>query len=182
MVAALDLSLKGKGIAAGDTFGGVENLEGSNANDVLVGNSKANALSGLIGDDKLIGQKGSDTLEGAFGADTLTGGKGNDHFVYTAVNAGGDKITDFSSAEPANNARFQFNVTIFGGLAAGSLTAAEFQISNNADAQAATVRFIFEKDTGILSYDADGNGAGAAVIIATLQAGATMSLSDIEIL
>ena len=182
VVAALDLSLKGKGVAAGDTFGGVENLEGSNANDVLVGNSKANALSGLIGDDKLIGQKGSDTLEGSFGADTLTGGKGNDHFVYTAVNAGGDKVTDFSSAAPGNNDLFQFNGTIFGGLAAGSLTAAEFQISNNADAQAATVRFIFEKDTGILSYDADGNGAGGAVIIATLQAGATMSLSDIEIL
>ncbi len=53
------------------------------------------------------------------------------------------------------------------------------QSSDAATAQSADVRFFFETDTGILRYDEDGQGGKAAMIIATLQPGATMTFDDI---
>ena len=44
---------------------------------------------------------------------------------------------------------------------------------------AVSVRFIFETDTTQRWYDAD--GAGAAVLVADLQAGATMAAANIKI-
>jgi Ca2+-binding RTX toxin-like protein len=64
------------GDAQGDTLTGIENLYGSNHNDVLTGNAGANTLSGGAGDD---------ILTGGLGADVLKGGAGNDTFVYTAI-------------------------------------------------------------------------------------------------
>lgn len=55
--------------AAGDTFSGVENLTGSDHNDILIGNNGANILNGGLGDD---------ILEGMAGADLLIGGSGGD--------------------------------------------------------------------------------------------------------
>ena len=181
VTAALDLSLEGKGFARGDTFNGVENLVGSFAFDILIGDAKSNSLDGGQGNDTLAGQKGNDKLIGSYNADILSGGEGSDKFAYGYFLDGGDTITDFSS-EAGNNDLFQFTGSGFGGIKAGSLRSAQFQISNDADAQTSAVRFIFEKDTGILSFDGDGNGRLNAYIIATLQAGATMTINDIEII
>ena len=57
------------------------------ADDMIVGGSGANALSGGAGNDWLFG------LEGV---DTLTGGSGDDKFVFTPGN-GADVITDFQA-------------------------------------------------------------------------------------
>ncbi|MEH2499378.1 Ca2+-binding RTX toxin-like protein [Bradyrhizobium sp. AZCC 1678] len=66
------------GDAAGDTFLFIQNLTGSNFNDVLRGNAGANILTGGAGND------------------TLTGGAGNDAFVFHA-GFGQDTITDFTA-------------------------------------------------------------------------------------
>lgn len=70
-----------RGEAAGDRYGGIENLEGSAFADTLVGNAGAN---------RLIGGRG---------VDTLTGGEGRDVFAFGATaetTAGGqDVILDF---------------------------------------------------------------------------------------
>ena len=183
------VSLNGTLVATGDADGDVlvliENLTGSNlaaSGDTLRGNTLANILSGLAGNDSLNGGSGNDTLIGGLGADTLTGGLGNDSFQYSALADAGDIITDFSSAAAGNNDAFKFKGSAFGGLAAGSILANQFQSSTSASAGTTDVRFYYETDTGILRYDADGSNAGAATIIATLQAGATMTLSDILII
>ena len=54
-----------------DTLVSIENLTGSDHNDILTGNAGANALSGGAGDDILIGGAGADTLIGGAGNDIL---------------------------------------------------------------------------------------------------------------
>jgi len=66
------------GEAAGDTYSSIENLIGSNENDILRGNSTANRIDGLDGNDLLLGRAGDDTLNGNNGDDTLNGGEGAD--------------------------------------------------------------------------------------------------------
>ena len=68
----------GTGDAAGDTFSGIEGLDGSNFNDSLRGNEGANRLWGRSGDDTLYGRGGNDTLIGSAGDDILVGGTGAD--------------------------------------------------------------------------------------------------------
>lgn len=185
--AALDGSIAGTGDALGDTFISIETLEGSRHNDTLIGDTSGNTLRGMRGDDNLSGGGGADTLEGSagndritggLGADILSGGIGNDTFVYDALNQAGDVITDFSSTGAGNNDRFEFLGTAFGNLAAGGLLASQFQNNGTSAAANADVRFIYNVNTQQLFFDSDGNGGNAAVLLATLQPGATMNLAD----
>ena len=64
--------------AAGDRLSGIENIEGSNHNDVLTGDDGANTLYGGNGLDTLHGGGGEDRLSGGDGSDFLTGGSGID--------------------------------------------------------------------------------------------------------
>ncbi|GKT30396.1 FecR domain-containing protein, partial [Aduncisulcus paluster] len=66
-----------------DSLSGIENLVGSGYDDVIVGDSAANTLSGLAGDDSISGGAGDDLIEGGTGADTLEGGAGQDTFRFT---------------------------------------------------------------------------------------------------
>ncbi len=59
--------------AQGDTFNSIENLAGSDFEDLLVGNEQNNYLNGWNGNDTLIGGEGFDKLFGGDGNDTLTG-------------------------------------------------------------------------------------------------------------
>jgi Ca2+-binding RTX toxin-like protein len=83
------------GNAAGDTFVGIENVNGSQGGDTLIGSSGANALNGF---------ESNDVISGGAGKDTLTGGAGADRFVYASiaesvVGANADRIADFSHAQ-----------------------------------------------------------------------------------
>jgi Ca2+-binding RTX toxin-like protein len=66
------------GDATGDQFISIENLEGSNYDDFLIGDDSNNILTGLDGDDTLQGEGGDDQLFGGIGKDILRGGRGND--------------------------------------------------------------------------------------------------------
>jgi Ca2+-binding RTX toxin-like protein len=180
VVLALDGSLDATGWADGDTYTAIEQIFGSRAGgDELVGNSSANKLSSFGGADILAGQAGNDTLEGGNGIDTLSGGNGNDIFLFRAIAQGGDLITDFSSTGAGNDDRFMIVASAFGGgLVAGALAAGQFQIRADNLAQDAD-GFIFRTTDATLWFDVDGTGAGAAVLVADLQATATMTSLDI---
>ncbi len=177
---ALDLSFAQNGAALGDTYFEMENVFGSDiGNDVIRGNGAANALFGWGGNDSLDGASGNDVLRGGTGIDTLTGGIGNDTFRFSALNECGDVITDFGNILSSDD-RFQITAAAFGGgLVAGALAANQFITRADNLAQDADDRFIFNTTDRTLWFDADGNGAGAAVMVADLQAGAIVTAADI---
>jgi hypothetical protein len=55
----------------GDNVKGIENVEASPKNDILVGSSAANTLAGGAGDDDITGGTGADTLLGGGGSDVI---------------------------------------------------------------------------------------------------------------
>ena len=59
------------GDATGDTFAGIENVQGSDYPDELTGDGGDNTLIGLGGDDVLAGGGGADTLSGLDGIDIV---------------------------------------------------------------------------------------------------------------
>jgi Ca2+-binding RTX toxin-like protein len=85
------------GEAAGDIYIDIEEMEGSNGNDTLGGDTQANSLYGLNGHDWIDGRTGNDTLYGSEGNDTLVGGEGRDRLE------GGNGI-DFASYETSLSA------------------------------------------------------------------------------
>lgn len=160
--------------AQGDALTSIENVTGGNGNDSLVGSDGiANVLSGGVGSDNLYGLSGNDVLIGGAGNDRLEGGLGADTFVFNApVGAGNiDTINDFNVADDVIHlSRATFNV------GAGTLAAGAFVIGSAA--ADTDDRIIYNSTTGALLYDADGNGAGAAVQIATLATGLALTNDD----
>jgi Ca2+-binding RTX toxin-like protein len=165
------------GFGGGDTLIGIERVDGSAFADVLIGDGNDNVLQGMSGDDTLRGGGGNDSLVGGNGADTLTGGSGNDQFVFnTAPGAGqADTITDFVSGSDG----LRFDDAVFAGLTPGALPPSAFHLGTSA--QDADDRLIYDQATGSLWYDSDGNGAGAAVLVASLGAGTMLAASDIGV-
>jgi Ca2+-binding RTX toxin-like protein len=180
---ALDLSFENDGAALGDTYMAFEYVIGSAGGaDMLRGDGGANSLTGMGGRDSLDGAGGADILRGGNGVDTLTGGTGDDVFRYYTLGERGDGITDFTNVA-GNDDKFQISAAGFGGgLTVGALVPAAFQSRADNVAQDANDRFIFRTTDQTLWYDADGNGAGAALMLADLQAGATMTFADITVI
>ncbi|MDK9693205.1 MAG: hypothetical protein OEL19_03010 [Sulfurimonas sp.] len=165
------------GGSGSDTISQFENLTGSNHHDTLTGNALANAINGGAGNDWMNGAAGGDVLTGLAGNDTLIGGGGNDRlsggagvdsFVFNAaLSATGNKdtITDFVAADDT----ISLENAIFAKLTTtGALSAANFVASSSGNAVDANDYVLYNTTSGVLSYDADGNGAGAAVAFALL--------------
>jgi len=166
---SVNLSLAGAqntGPAGIDTLSGIENLVGSNYNDTLTGDAGNNNLDGYAGNDTLNGNAGADLIRGGGGNDTLTGGPGMDTFRFDVpANAASnlDTLTDFTPADDTielENAVFA-KLTATGPLAAGNFSATG--VATDADDYV-----VYDAAIGALYYDADGNGAGAAVQVASL--------------
>ncbi|MBF9060365.1 hypothetical protein HKCCSP123_14370 [Rhodobacterales bacterium HKCCSP123] len=82
---AFDINLQTGTDGFGNTYSGIEAVEGGSQNDTVVGNDTVNELlDGGGGDDNLSGGGGNDTLRGGIGNDGLIGGDGGD------LLAGGD--------------------------------------------------------------------------------------------
>lgn len=54
-----------------DTLVSIEDVEGTNFNDILYGDERSNKLVGLGGDDEIEGREGSDILDGGAGNDSI---------------------------------------------------------------------------------------------------------------
>ncbi|MBC7667981.1 MAG: hypothetical protein H7236_05865 [Gemmatimonadaceae bacterium] len=178
----VDLSNPGlnSGEAAGDRYISIEGVTGSMFNDILRGDAANNYLTGGVGDDVLSGGGGSDTLRGGIGSDTLTGGAGADRFLF-ADKDGSDKITDFVHGEDRitlSRSAFGFQ-TIKGDERALTASDADFIASGSASVSGRPT-FFWNAQTGALTFDADGTGAGKPTLIASLKPGLALSLGDIH--
>ena len=134
------------------------------------GNNLANVIRGNSGDN---------TIDGGKGNDKLTGSGGADKFAFTtALNSNNnvDTITDFVHSTD----KILLENDIFTALAAtGALAAGRFAINLAADANDF---IIYNTTTGAVYYDADGNGAGAAVQFAQLNGVPGITQGDFEII
>src|SRR3954451_6156010 len=64
-----------------DVLDSIQDIDGGQGSDTLVGNGNANAIFGAQGDDVLRGLGGDDNLTGTAGADVLDGGSGAEDSV-----------------------------------------------------------------------------------------------------
>jgi Ca2+-binding RTX toxin-like protein len=172
--------------AFGDTFASIENVYGSlTGDDFLVGNGDANRLWGngandilwgRAGNDRLEGGAGNDRLDGGLGTDIVIGGADADTFVFAAASAanGTDQVTDFASGTD----KFEVDASGFGG---GLVAGGAVQLVANGTPSSAGITggvFLYDTDNGFLSWDADGQGAGAAVAFARLMNISGLAASD----
>jgi Ca2+-binding RTX toxin-like protein len=156
--------------------GGNNLINAGNGNDFLNGQAQNDILIGGLGNDTLVGSVGNDSLIGGSDNDTLTGGAGSDRFVFQSRNERVDRITDFNSAQDS----ILVSATGFGGgLVRGNpLAASQFRLGTAA--LDANDRFIYNRSSGVLSFDADGTGtAFTRIAIASLIPGVALTSADI---
>ena len=156
VVASLATGSGTGGDAVGDTFDGIEGLEGSNFSDSLTGDSNANMLRGLGGNDTLKGGLGDDTYEilPGNGADTIDETVGSDG-LDTIAFGGGLGFANLSFTRNGNGSLLigygtSQSVTILG------QTTAVSQIEN------------LELDSGVIAK------------LSSLRLGADLSTSDVD--
>lgn len=165
------------GTAGGDnilSYGGSDTVMAHGGSDRVLGGWGNDKIYGLAGADKLMGEGGNDWIAGGDGRDLLSGGFGYDTFYFRT--AGGrhyDTITDFD----ARFDRVVLENADFKSLTkTGALAATHFE--RGAAADDANDYIIYDKASGKLYYDRDGNGAAAKGLIAELTPGTSLAVAD----
>lgn len=149
--------------------------------NIINGTSGSETLTGTAGVDQIGGSGGSDIISGKGGSDILAGGSGKDKFVFdTPLDGSIDRITDFSLVDDY----IYLDNAIFTKLGSGSWTSpkrlTDGFMEDRADVKADDFNdyILYDRTTGFLSYDADGNGPGAPLAFAQLSTGLNLSHSD----
>ena len=144
-------------IGAGtDTLTGIENLTGSQFDDMLTGSLSGNVLSGL---------DGNDVLNGGNGVNTLIGGSGADRFVFTA-------LAHSSKATPDLIVNFTHGVNLIDLSAIDANTSVSGDqafafAGENATAAARSVTWFEGGNITIVQVDVDGNTTADFAILLT---------------
>ncbi len=126
---------------------GIDNVQGTAYDDVILGNAGGNTLMGNGGNDYLWGRGGNDWLDGGAGNDTLYGGDGNDTLLGKGGNdslyghAGDDTLNgnegnDYLSGDEGNDA---YIVTNYGTKTIGAASSSDndwLDLAGNASAAA----------------------------------------------
>lgn len=149
-------------------------LTGNALDNLISGGSGADRLSGGDGADRISGGAGDDILIGGAGKDVLIGGAGADTFVFTSLSDLRDTITDFEVGVD------KIGIDI-GGFGLTTLAADMFVSNADGLAASAETRFIYNETKGALYFDADGDGAGKAIQIASLRGAPALSFADLSI-
>ncbi|WP_019904388.1 M57 family metalloprotease [Methylobacterium sp. 77] len=164
-----------KGVDIGrDTLISIENITGGKGADTLVGSGVSNVLRGGAGQDAISGEAGNDLIYGGAGSDVLSGGSGGDRFYFDTKigRTNVDTLTDFKVRLDT----IVLDDDIFTALNDGTLSASEFRIGTGA--RDSSDHMIYDVASGLLSYDADGSGAGAQVAFAHLKANLALTYTD----
>jgi serralysin len=146
-----------------DTLTGIEHITGTAFSDRLIGNDQANILFGNGG------------------ADVLTGGEGSDRFLYENLDSETDTINDFSIDDRLVFSSAGFN-TSFG--TETDFTAIDPALVSSTEPLplGTGATFLYQADTGLLSFDPDGNGSLAASEIAVLSNIPSLSQEQITVI
>ena len=123
----------------------------------------------------LTGNAGNNILQSNSASCSLTGGGGADVFIIDKAPgaATADTITDFAPGADV----LVLNHANLSAAAAGAVAATQF-VTGTAATTAAQV-FVYNSSTGALYFDADGSGAGAAVLVATLSNHPALTSADL---
>ena len=159
---------------------GADRFIGRQGNDTVSGGAGRDVLLGGGQDDVLMGGGGWDVLIGGNGADTLTGGAGVDRFRFGNDNGTVDRVTDFETGTDRILIRSEWLGLPDPGPAT-AIDPADFALGA---ATSTAGQFVFTDDgvDGLLSWDADGIGAGAPVDIVVLEGVLSMAHTDIFVL
>jgi Ca2+-binding RTX toxin-like protein len=163
---------------------------GRGGNDTIVGASGDDTLRGESGKDWISGGSGNDWLHGGSGNDRLSGHAGSDTFVFnsklgtarTDRQVNFDTITDFNVRDDS----LWLDNAIFRKIGGGTLSNPkalhkEFFITGS-QAREKDDYLIYNKKTGVLSYDADGSGSKEAVEFALLKKGLSLTYRDVFVI
>ena len=151
----------------------IETLQTQSATGTTAINLTGNGFA-----QRIVGNAGANVIDGGGGNDTLVGGAGADTFVFdNPLNAATNDptITDFT----VGTDKFQLAQSVFTALPTGALPAADFVVG--AAATTANQHILYNSGTGALSYDADGNGADAAVQFATISKNLALTSSSFTV-
>lgn len=165
--------------ASGTTY---LSLTGNKLNNVMIGNAGKNVIAAAEGDDMVFG---------GYGNDVLAGGTGKDKFVFdqklgsstTDRKLNFDTITDFKVKDDV----FYLDDAVFKKLGKGSLDRPS-QLNKNfftvgTKAKDKNDYLVYDKASGVLSYDADGSGTKIkAVEFAKIGAGLNLKYGHFYLL
>ncbi len=160
-------------------WGGDDTILGEEGNDSMGGQTGNDALYGGDGNDIISGGEGDDTLSGGAGQDTLIGGNGADSYLFDVLDTTHDRVKGYVDGEDLivfDRAAF----TALADLDAGALDASVFVLGSKA--LTADQHIIYNQSKGHLLYDADGSGAGAAVIVAAFTNKPAIDAGDIQLI
>jgi Ca2+-binding RTX toxin-like protein len=188
----------GRTLMGGD---GDDTLTGGAGGDELWGEGGFELWSG-DGNDLISGGAGNDTIFGNNGDDTIDGGPGNDLinlafsdplgdeelgadtvvFAEAPDSASADDILGFQAGIDtlAFNNETHANLGPAGDFAPGDERF--YAAPGAASAHDPSDRVIYNTTSGELWYDADGSGAGAAALVATLDGAPPLSATDITVI
>jgi serralysin len=176
----------GNDLVSGDR--GNDTVLGGTGNDSVYGGQDSDIVGGGEGNDSVYGGKGNDTVDGGAGndfvtgdrgSDVLTGGAGSDTFYFASIGGdfGVDTITDFTPAEDKIRLK---SGGAFAGLGS-TFEASEFVVVSGFTAAnpgaTTTNKLIYDPQSGVLYF----NPGGAAVAVAQLQTGLTITSSNFEL-
>lgn len=169
-VIEINYAVRGKAVDVDDLVS--QNL----LNDVL-----AKAQLADYGESNLVGTNGDDILISWGGVDTLEGGQGSDTFKFIlpdqdqAVALSGSVIRDFRSGTDT----IEVVGDMFDQLGFGSLERHELAVASSS--LGSDPVFVYDNNSGLLSFDVDGAGGIEAVEIVTLIGSPSLSAGDITI-
>src|SRR3954469_15815442 len=171
------------GTNGNDTIiGGADNdqINGLDGNDSLLGGDGSDTVSGGPGNDFVSGNAGTDWVEGGSGNDEVRGGSGQDSIAFHEFGAANaDLLSDFDAGWD----NLQLDAAAFTQIGAtGRMVSGDarfFSAPGASGGHDADDRIVYNSTTGQLYYDADGNGAGAAQLIATIQNHSALGPTDL---
>lgn len=154
-----------------DTVVNFEDIFGSEYDDFFIGDHRSNVINGGAGND---------TLNGAGGKDTFIGGSGADKFILDSRpgKSNFDIIQDFEpGVDQIGVHKNSFSWTIFRSWSVPKKNSPDFLLDDEPLVNR-NATYMYNDDTGILSYDRDGIGLAPAVDMAYIGIGLDLKATD----